>query len=112
LNNRDQYLNKTISIAGEERMRYRELVRHILAVKGKKRVAAPLPMTLLRPSSRLLFQWWYWPPVTQFFVDRFFVPEVTATDAVLRNFGFRPARFANQIVYLRRSGMRRRLFRR
>jgi len=112
LKNRERYLNKIITIAGEERLRYRELVRLILTVKGKKRIAVPLPMTLLQPSSRLLFQWWYRPPVTQYFVDRFFVPEVTATDTVLRHFGFRPARLANQIVYLRRSGMRRRLFRR
>lgn len=108
----ETYLNKTFTVAGEERLRYRELVRLILAVKGKKRQAVSLPMTLLRPSSRLLFQWWYWPPVTQFFVDRFFVPEVTESDTVLRYFGFRPARIIDQIVYLRRAGMRRRLFRR
>ena len=108
----EKYHKQTITVAGEERFRYRELVQLILTVKGKKRMAVPLPMTLLRPSSRLLFQWWYWPPVTRFFVDRFFVPEVTETDTVLRHFGFRPARLANQIIYLRRSGMRRRLFRR
>lgn len=112
LNNPEKYLDKTITVAGEERLRYRELVQQILAIKGKKRLAVPLPLTLLRPSSRLLLQWWQWPPVTQYFVDRFFVPEVTTTDTVLRRFGFRPTRLSNQIVYLRRSGRRRRLFRR
>lgn len=107
-----QYQNKTVTVAGEERLRYRELVRRILAVSGKKRLAVPLPMALLRPSSRILLQWWYWPPVPQYFVDRFFVPEVTEPDTVLRQFGFRPARFTDPIVYLRRPGMYRRLFRR
>lgn len=112
LKNRERYANKTIPVAGEERLRYKTLVRHILAIKGKKRTPVPLPMTMLRPSSRLLLQWWYWPPVTQYFVDRFFAPEVTTTDTILRHFGFRPAQLTSQLVYLRRDGMRRRLFRR
>ncbi len=107
-----RYLGKTLSVAGEERLYYRNLVRQMLLVNGRKRLAAPLPLVLLRPLSRLLFQWWYWPPITQYFVDRFFVPEITDTNTVQRMFGFRPARFAHQIVYLRRAGLRWRLFRR
>ncbi|MCP4358497.1 MAG: NAD-dependent epimerase/dehydratase family protein [Chloroflexi bacterium] len=108
----DRYEGQTITVAGEERMHYRELVQRLLAVSGRKRLAVSLPMTLLRPSSRLFFQWWYRPPVSQYFVDCFFVPEVINTDTVLRHFGFRPSRLTNQIAYLRRSGLRRRLFRR
>jgi NADH dehydrogenase len=112
LQNPQRYVNQTITIAGEERLRYQEMVRRILLVNGRKRFSIPLPMVLTRPLSRLLFQWWHRPPITQFFIDRFFVPEVTESDTVLRHFHFRPARFAGQILYLRRSGMRRRLFRR
>lgn len=107
-----RFVGKTITVAGEERLHYREMVRRMLVVKGCHRLAVPLPMVMLRPLSRLLFQWWHWPPITQYFVDRMFVPEVTDTDTVLRYFGFRPARFSDQTTYLRRSGLRRRLFRR
>lgn len=106
------FQGRTISVGGEERLRYHELITLLLTVSGKNRLAVPLPLPLLRPLSKLLFQWWYWPPVSQFLVDRFFVPEVTRTDAVLRSFGFRPGRLASQIIYLRRPGLYRRLFRR
>jgi NADH dehydrogenase len=107
-----RYTNQTITVAGEERLRYQEMVRRMLLVNGRKRLPVPLPMVLARHLSRLLFQWWRWPPVSQFFINRFSAPEVTDTDTVLRHFHFRPARFASQILYLRRPGMRRRLFRR
>lgn len=110
--NQSRFEDRTITVAGEERLHYREMVRRMLAVRGCKRLAVPLPMVMLRPLSRLLFQWWHWPPIPQYFVDRLFVPEVADTNTVLRHFGFRPARFSDQITYLRRSGIRRRLFRR
>lgn len=107
-----RYLNKTIDVAGEERLYYRDIVQHLLRVNGRRRLALPLPLVFLKPLSLALFQWWYWPAVSQYFVDRLFVPEITHTDAVLRHFGFRPARFSEQTVYLRRPGMYGRLFRR
>ncbi|HRQ38288.1 MAG TPA: NAD(P)H-binding protein [Chloroflexota bacterium] len=108
----DRYVNQTIAIAGEERMTYREMMQRMLAVSGRKRLMAPLPLVLLRPSARLLFYWWYWPPLTQYAIDRFFVPAIAEPGTVLRHFGFRPAHFTGQIVYLRRSGLAWRLFRR
>lgn len=107
-----RYVNQTIAIAGEERMAYREMMQRMLAVNGRKRLAAPLPLVLLRPVSRLLLQWWYWPPITPYTLDRFFVPAVAEPGAVLRHFGFRPALFSGQIVYLHRPGLAWRLFRR
>jgi NADH dehydrogenase len=109
---RPEMLNRTIVVAGDERLRYRELVRLILSTEGVRRITARLPLTLLRPSAALLFGWWYWPAVTRFFVDRFFVPEVEELDTVHRQFGFRPQRFEGTMAYLHRPGMRWRLFRR
>ena len=103
--------NKTITIAGEERIKYRDLVLQLLHLTGYRRIPIPIPLVLLRPFSRTLFRWWYWPAVSTYFVDRFFVPDVAPSDSVLRNFGFRPTRFMQTVTYLNRAGLRWRLFR-
>jgi NADH dehydrogenase len=105
-------LNKTVIIAGDERFRYRELVRHILSIEGVKRFYIQIPLFILRPVTAITFGWWYWPAVSRFFVDRFFVPEVADLDSVRRYFGFRPMRFGETMAYLHRPGMRLRIFRR
>lgn len=110
--NRPDLQGKTVTIAGEEHIQYQELVKRILAVAGVRRFPVRLPMTLLRPISRLLFWWWFWPPATSYFVDRFFVPEAIEYDSVLRTFGFRPAHLNQTMNYLRRPGLRWRFFRR
>ncbi|MBX3055631.1 MAG: NAD-dependent epimerase/dehydratase family protein [Anaerolineae bacterium] len=108
----ERYVNQTIAVAGEERMTHREMMQRLLAVNGRKRLMLPLPMVLVRPSARFLFFWWYWPPLTPYAIDRFFVPAIAEPGTVLRHFGFRPAQFNGQIVYLRRPGLPWRLFRR
>lgn len=108
---RPDLVNQTLSLAGDERFRYHTLVAQILAVEGVKRIAAKLPLALLRPSAAFFFNWWYWPAVSRFFVDRFFVPEVIELDSVRRYFGFRPMRLSETMSYLHRPGMRLRLFR-
>lgn len=109
---RPDLIGKTVTIAGEEHIQYKELVRRILSIANVRRFPVRLPMTLLRPLSRLLFWWWFWPPATSYFVDRFFVPEAIAYDSILRTFGFRPAQLNQTMNYLRRPGLRWRLFRR
>lgn len=109
---RPDLINKTITVAGAERVRYANLVQLLLDVSGYKRLPLPVPMLLLRSLNRLLLYWWYWPPVSRYFMDRFFVPEVTQHDTVLRQFGFQPARVRDTISYLRRSGLALRIFRR
>jgi uncharacterized protein YbjT (DUF2867 family) len=108
---RPDLINKTIALGGEEQLRYREIVRQLLAAADKRRIMLPIPLIILHPLSSLLFSWWWRPPVTRYFVDRFFVPEVTHFDAVLRHFGFRPARLSETVAYLRRPGLRWRIFR-
>lgn len=105
-------LNQTLVIAGEERMTYRELVKIILRATGLRRFPAKLPMLLLHPMSAVVFSWWWWPAVSRYFVDRYFVPEITQLDSIMRQFNFRPARIQENLAYLNRPGLRWRLFRR
>lgn len=109
--NRPDLMGKIVTIAGEERLKYREMVQQLLEITDRPRLKVPFPMVLLRPFSTPLFRWWYWPAVSSYFVDRFFVPELADLDSVLRVFGFRPTRIQNVGVYLNRP-LRWRLFRR
>lgn len=103
--------NKIFEIAGSERMSYYELTLQLLGMAGMRRVVLPLPLRLLKPSVFIAFRWWYWPAISRFVADRFFVPEVANTDSVRRNFGFQPRRVHETIAYLNRAGLRWRLFR-
>ena len=109
---RPAMLDRTLELAGNELISYRQLVSTILNVTSKQRLMLPLPMSLMKLLSRAFLMWWYWPAVSRYFVDRFFVPDVTALDRVQRHFGFQPARFRETITYLNRPGLWWRLFRR
>jgi NADH dehydrogenase len=109
---RPDLIGQTLAVAGEERLRYREIVGRILDAAEARRIPLKIPLTLLRPLTSLIFRWWYWPAVSRYAVDRFFVPEVTDLDTVLHHFGFRPTRFGQDLAYLRRPRLRWRLFRR
>jgi NADH dehydrogenase len=104
-------LNQNTEVAGEERLRYTEVVQLSLEISGLRRVSFGPAIKLVRPLSALLFGWWRRPPVTRFMMDRFTVPEVAPLDSVYRQFGFRPSRMNQRISYLRGSGHRLRLFR-
>lgn len=108
---RPDLVNQVVTVAGEERFYYRQIVDMALSNRGLRRVRFPYPGALVRPITSLVFGWWYWPPVSRFMVDRFFVPEVADLDTVWRTFGFRPARFGDTISYLNRRGLPARLFR-
>ena len=88
------------------------LVQQLLRVAGYRRMPLPVPMLLFRPLTPMLFNWWYWPAISRYFMDRFFVPEIADHDAVYRQFGFKPARIRDTISYLRRSRLGLRIFRR
>lgn len=108
---RDDLLGQTLELAGDERLRYSELARHVLQTAGLNRYPLSVTPKLIRPVSAVLFGWWLRPPVTRFFLDRFSVPEVAAADSVFAHFGFRPGRIGQHTSYLRSPGLQRRLFR-
>jgi len=107
---RPDLCNETVVVAGEEQMRYRELAQMVVDAASLPRIPVKIDLRLVRLFARLTMGWWPRPPVTRFFMDRFSVPEVASIDSVLHTFGFRPGRLGDHIAYLRRPGLRRRLF--
>jgi uncharacterized protein YbjT (DUF2867 family) len=102
---------QTIHLAGEERMRYKDVVRAVLSASGMRRWSISPSIKLVRPLSALFFGWWRKAPVTRFFMDRIAVPEVAPVDTVWSHFGFRPALLNQQVSFLRRSDLRWHFFR-
>jgi NADH dehydrogenase len=111
LPDRSDLRGETVDIAGEERVNYSKLVQLVLEAADLNRIPLPLDLRLVRPTAKLSMGWWYRPPVTPFFLDRFSVPDVAPVDSVLRTFGFRPVRMIDHMAYLRRPELRRSLFR-
>ena len=109
--NNPNFMNKTVQVGGEDRLHYRLLVQQLLKATEYRRFLLSVPLVLLRPLSRLFFRWWYWPAVSNYFVNRFFIPDLADLDSVLRHFNFRPTRIKDAIAYLNRPGLRRRIFR-
>lgn len=109
---RSTHINKTLTIAGSEHLPYAALVQQLLSVAGYRRIPLPVPLLAFRILTPMLFRWWFWPPVSRYMMDRYFVPEVADHDAVFRQFGFQPARIRDTISYLRQPGFALRIFRR
>ena len=102
---------ETVSVAGEERFRYRELAQIVTEAAGLSCIPVKVDLRLVRPVRSLTMGWWRRPPVTKFFLNRFSIPNVAPFDSVLRTFDFRPERLVDHLAYLRRPGLRLRLFR-
>jgi NADH dehydrogenase len=109
---RPDLLGQTIELAGEEQLPYREIMRQMLQTAEISRIPLKFPILPLRYLARLFFRWWYWPPISEDFMDRLFIPELTRFDSVYHYFGFRPARISETLTYLHRPRLRLRPFRR
>ncbi len=93
---------QTITLAGAERFRFKELVEIVLDAAAMRRYPFSLRMPFSRVFAILFFGWRFHPPVSRYFLDRLSIPEVTDLDTVRRHFGFQPARLRETIAYLRR----------
>jgi uncharacterized protein YbjT (DUF2867 family) len=98
---RADLLNQVVEVAGEERLRYEEIVRRILAVTGMRRIPLPIPMLFTRRLAGLVYGWRRRPAVHRFFLDRFTIPDIAPVDSVLRRFGFNPVRLSQNMAHLR-----------
>ncbi|HSH00873.1 MAG TPA: NAD(P)H-binding protein [Anaerolineae bacterium] len=101
---RDDLINKTVEVAGEERLSYREIVEMVVEVTGRQRLYVPIRLLLYRYLARLAYSWQRKPWVTRFMVDRFAVPDIAPLDATLRVYHFRPHRIGEIIAFMRRMG--------
>jgi uncharacterized protein YbjT (DUF2867 family) len=108
---RPDLINKTIEVAGEERLHYEEIVYHVLDSTGMRRYQILPPIKLFRRMMVMMSHFWRRPPVNVFFLNRFSVPEVAPLDSVIRHFDFQPVHMNQQTAYLRRLDWKRKLFR-
>lgn len=111
LQERPDLAGQTVSIAGEERYRYRELAMMVAEAAGLRRIPVKIDLRFVRSAHFFTMAWRRRPPVTHFFLNRFSLPDVAPFDSVSHTFGFRPERLVDHLAYLRRGGLRRRLFR-
>jgi uncharacterized protein YbjT (DUF2867 family) len=98
---------QTLSLAGGELLRYKDVVTAVLQATGMRRIPLRLPLLVTRPLAFAAFSWQFYPPVSRFFMDRFSLSEAIRLDSVRRHFGFNPARLQQNIAYLRRPWWRR-----
>lgn len=102
---------ETVTVAGEERLRYRELAQMVTEAAGLARIPVKVDLRLVRPVRAVTMGWWARPPVTRSFLNRFSIPDVAPFDSISHTFGFRPERLVDHLAFLRRPGLRFRLFR-
>jgi NADH dehydrogenase len=103
--------NRVIEVAGEERLRYEDILQQILIASNTRRIAIRPRPQIVRTIHGLLFNWWYFPPVTRFELSLYSaIPDVTQIDNVRRIFGFHPERVGHHLAHLRRRRLRWHLF--
>ena len=103
--------NRTIEIAGDERLHYHEIVTQILNAAHLRRYPLAIRPLIARSLNRLTAWTLQRPPITRFDHDRFSTPEVTDLNTIFTHFHFKPHRFSQHLSHLRRPHIRRRLWR-
>jgi NADH dehydrogenase len=94
----DELTGRTIAVGGSEYATFREVIETILAVLGRRRLLAPLPLPIARLQARLMTALLPHPPLTPATIELFSFENFTDLDAVEKNFGFRPAAFREYLL--------------
>ena len=97
----EKMINRTISIGGLESISYAEIVRTIMKRTGIKRSLVSLSPDALRRLTLYIDQIYRKLPISIFWLDELAVDRITSLDVIPREFGIIPARFKNQIEYLK-----------
>jgi NADH dehydrogenase len=92
----DALVGRAIAIGGSEKLTFKEVMQAICAALGKKRVMAPLPLSIARVQARLM-QVLPRPPLTPASMELFGYDNITDIDAVDKNFGFHPRAFREHL---------------
>ncbi len=102
----DKTANQVISVGGGEYLTFREVLEDVMAVSRiRRRITSISPVTL-RGLSVWFEQGLPWFPISIFWLDYLATDRTTALDTLPRRFGLIPARFRQQIDYLRPSQRR------
>ncbi len=103
-------IDQTVTIAGDERLSYREIVTLVLNAAKLRRYPLNTRPLISRSVNRMTSWSIYHPPITRFNHDRFTLPEIADLNSVYSTFNFRPARLSQHLSHLRRPGVRRLLW--
>lgn len=95
-------IHQTYEIGGPEYLTYEAMVKQILFALQRRRALLKVPVPLMRPVIQVMQVVLPKPPATTSLLELLNVDNTTALDAVKRNFGFEPRRFAEVISYLNR----------
>ena len=92
--------NRVHEIGGPEHLTYEEIVRTVKQALGVHRKLVHVPVRMLLPPAFVMAALLKRPPVTPQQLKLLDKNNITRIDAVLREFGFQPERFADSAGYL------------
>lgn len=98
---RDDLKNQTITLAGDERMHYKEIVRRVLEAAERERIPLDMPPLLSYTFNRLRVAAHDRPPITRYALERIANGEVVELETVYNLFKFRPERLQQHLSHLR-----------
>ena len=93
--------NQIISIGGPEYLTMRDVLAMMMETLKTRRLIVNVPPAYLRIFSLWLEQYYPKLPISRFWLDYIAVDRTTALDTIPRLFGVMPARFKNNLNYLR-----------
>ena len=93
--------NQIYSIGGCECLEFQDVIRSVEKAVGIHRLLIPLPPSYLRAIALMLEQSFPQFPISIFWVDYLATDRTCPLDTLPRVFGLMPARFNQQLDYLR-----------
>jgi NADH dehydrogenase len=99
--------NQTLSIGGPEYLRFREIVKIVMAASHTNRWIVQTSPAFLRGLSIFLDNTFKYFPLSVFWQDYLAVDRTCNLDTLPRVFGLMPVRFARQLEYLNRYESKR-----
>jgi uncharacterized protein YbjT (DUF2867 family) len=91
-----QVLGREVTIGGSEQLSFKEVIQAILKAMGKRRILAPLPLSLARIGAGVMKVLPH-PPLTAASLELFSFDNIASIDAVDREFGFHPRAFREHL---------------
>ncbi len=98
---RDDLTNQTITVAGDERLHYKEIVDMVLDSAERDRILVGIPPIISYTLNRLRTAVHDRPPITRYALERIANGEVADLETVYAQFDFRPARLQQHLSHLR-----------